>query len=208
MGDDNNMTNILHLRDVRYNALAPYTAASIEIYKCPADPKKQASGKKLPSVRSYALNQAVGTICPGFSSGSGHSGVPTLSTHGPWLDGNHGHTRNKTWWTFGKDSDFKDAASTFTFIDEDHRSINDGGFGTPGKVIAANVPTVRWVDMPGSYHNKACGLSFADGHSEIRRWKGPKFKSIKGPLPDNSVPAGLDRVDWEWMCERGSQPVK
>jgi prepilin-type processing-associated H-X9-DG protein len=26
-------------------------------------------------------------------------------------------------------------------------------------------------DYPGMYHNLACGFSFADGHSELRRWR-------------------------------------
>ena len=29
---------------------------------------------------------------------------------------------------------------------------------------------LRMVDFPASYHNGAGGLSFADGHAEIRRW--------------------------------------
>ena len=27
-----------------------------------------------------------------------------------------------------------------------------------------------WVDLPASYHNGACGFSFADGHAEIKKW--------------------------------------
>jgi len=26
------------------------------------------------------------------------------------------------------------------------------------------------MDLPGMYHNRAAGFSFADGHSEIHRW--------------------------------------
>ena len=29
-------------------------------------------------------------------------------------------------------------------------------------------------DFPASYHNGAGGLSFADGHAEIRRWRDPR----------------------------------
>jgi prepilin-type processing-associated H-X9-DG protein len=28
----------------------------------------------------------------------------------------------------------------------------------------------QWIDAPASYHNGGGGLSFADGHAEIKRW--------------------------------------
>ena len=31
-----------------------------------------------------------------------------------------------------------------------------------------------FYDLPGFYHHLACGFSFADGHSEIRRWRDPR----------------------------------
>jgi prepilin-type N-terminal cleavage/methylation domain-containing protein/prepilin-type processing-associated H-X9-DG protein len=30
-----------------------------------------------------------------------------------------------------------------------------------------------WVDIPASYHNRAGGISFADGHAEIKKWRDP-----------------------------------
>ena len=30
--------------------------------------------------------------------------------------------------------------------------------------------SLGFYDLPGSYHDRACGFSFADGHSEIHRW--------------------------------------
>ena len=30
------------------------------------------------------------------------------------------------------------------------------------------------VDFPASYHNRAAGLSFADGHAEIHLWRDPR----------------------------------
>jgi hypothetical protein len=49
------------------------------------------------------MNAAVGTVDPAFSSGgSGHSGKPTLSVDGPWLDNKHSHRRNSPWRTYGR----------------------------------------------------------------------------------------------------------
>ncbi len=31
--------------------------------------------------------------------------------------------------------------------------------------------SIGFYDLPASYHHRAGGLSFADGHAEIRRWR-------------------------------------
>ena len=64
-----------------------------------------------------------------------------------------------------KQSDVLNAATTWVTLDESADSINDGFFitGYPG--------ATQWGDLPASYHNGACGFSFADGHAEIHKWK-------------------------------------
>ncbi|HTI73206.1 MAG TPA: hypothetical protein VMF06_24745 [Candidatus Limnocylindria bacterium] len=59
---------------------------------------------------------------------------------------------------------------TWLFLDERADSINDGEFvvGMTGYPDAPK--SWKIVDFPASYHNRACGFSFADGHSEIKRW--------------------------------------
>jgi prepilin-type N-terminal cleavage/methylation domain-containing protein/prepilin-type processing-associated H-X9-DG protein len=192
------VTNSARYSDPNWSTLAAYTGGSSQIYKCPSDPRTvRIGGKAYPTTRSIAANQAVGTICPGFDSG-GHSGAPRVATHGPWLDGNHNHRRGTTYRTFGKESDFINPAQTWVYIDEHDQSINDAGFGHPGPP-----PTnVRWVDYPAVYHNGAGGLSFADGHSEIHKWKGLKYN--KTGLPPNTVTA-VQRNDWEWLANMTSQ---
>jgi prepilin-type N-terminal cleavage/methylation domain-containing protein/prepilin-type processing-associated H-X9-DG protein len=199
-------TNTLLLTDVRYNALADYTAKNIKIYKCPADPATVTiAGVQLPTIRSFAMNQAVGTICINFHNHAAppHS-KPTLKTDGPWLDGGHGHVADTFFRTYGKESDLVNAAMTWVFIDEHYNSINDAGFGHPG-------PTpnpARWVDWPAIYHSGAGGLAFADGHSEIRRWKGLKYPGTG--LPPNTVGAvgTPNRTDWDWLAERTTQRLR
>jgi prepilin-type processing-associated H-X9-DG protein len=53
-------------------------------------------------------------------------------------------------------------------VDEHPDSINDAML-----YVNPNWPSggEEWTDVPASYHNGACGFSFADGHSEIRKWK-------------------------------------
>jgi prepilin-type processing-associated H-X9-DG protein len=31
--------------------------------------------------------------------------------------------------------------------------------------------SIGFYDLPGMYHNRACGFSFADGHAEIKKWQ-------------------------------------
>ena len=54
-------------------------------------------------------------------------------------------------------------AKSWVFLDEQGDSINDGYFiSVPGATY--------WGDVPGSYHAGGCGFSFADGHSEMKKW--------------------------------------
>ena len=191
-------TNNLRYQDPRWNTLAKYIGGSDKIFKCPADPAMVTwAGKKIQRTRSISANQAVGTVCTSFPSG--HSSQVTATTHGPWLDGAHGHTRGRTFRTFGKESDFVNSAMTWVYLDEHSDSINDAGFGHPGPGV-----TSQWVDWPAAYHNGAGGLSFADGHCEIRKWRGLKYP--KTGLPPNTITAA-NRPDHEWLAERTSQRI-
>jgi prepilin-type processing-associated H-X9-DG protein len=46
-------------------------------------------------------------------------------------------------------------------------AINAGGFAN---MMVENPADARIIDFPASYHNGAAGISFADGHAEIRKW--------------------------------------
>ena len=195
------ITNSTIYNDPVWNVMAKYTGGNSKIYKCPADPATVTiRGQRLPRTRSISASQAVGTVCTSFPGG--HSGAPNIVTHGPWLDGGHGHTRGRTYRTFGKESDFVAPATTWVYIDEHSESINDAGFGHPGPTPPS---TVRWVDWPAVYHNNAGGLSFADGHSEIHKWKGIKYP--KTGLPTTTV-TPQQRPDWEWLANNTSQRIK
>ena len=192
------------LRDQNKALLASYTAKNISIYKCPADKRTglyqgtdlTLLNKNVPAARTFAMNQAVGTVCPQFNSGGGHAGAPTLSVNGPWLDNTHNHRRNNPYRTFGKSSDFGGNAGPskiWVFLDEEARSLNDGGFG-----FGMNTP--EWIDYPATYHNMGGGFAFADGHSEIHKWRDNRTKA---PTPMGRTPCN-GSVDWMWMKEHTS----
>jgi prepilin-type N-terminal cleavage/methylation domain-containing protein/prepilin-type processing-associated H-X9-DG protein len=89
-------------------------------------------------------------------------------------------------------------SKTFVFIDEAAYSLDDGFFVcTPDKN--------QWVNNPASYHGNGGGLSFADGHAEIKVWKdgnllnANKSKKYVGSWvnPDNSG-------NLSWLQERST----
>ena len=55
-------------------------------------------------------------------------------------------------------------------LDEHPDSINDGWWITEVGATLTTSPGY-WEDVPSSLHNRACGLSFCDGHSEIHKWR-------------------------------------
>jgi len=186
-------TNIMYLTNAVYNTLAKFTEGNVRVYKCPEDQKLAG---KYPTVRSYSLNHAVGTICPQYDTGGGHSGAPTLSVNGPWLDGNHTHRRNLPYATYGKITDFRKPSHVFTFIDEDPDSINEG-------TLVMTVSSAKWIDWPSTGHDRSGGLAFADGHAEIHHWLVDSTRVINGNVMQRSVAA--DPRDWQWLADRTTQ---
>lgn len=62
----------------------------------------------------------------------------------------------------------------------------------------------RIVDFPASYHNEAAGLSFADGHSEIKKWLNDQTKPAVNYSSDYlylNVPSPGNE-DVAWIRER------
>jgi prepilin-type N-terminal cleavage/methylation domain-containing protein/prepilin-type processing-associated H-X9-DG protein len=188
---DTDLTNILNLIDPNKAFLAPYTAKNYAIYKCPADNVPSlVFNRPMQRVRSFAMNQGVG------------SKVGQLKpVDGPWLDGTHNHIANKDWYVYGKMSSIRkpSPASLWVLIDEDYRSINDAGF-------AMTMVSSKFLDGPASYHGGACGLAFADGHSEIRMWKDGRT-IIKGSS-FSAIDFSPVNQDVTWMQDRSSASVR
>jgi len=194
------------LMDPASALLSPYIGKNVSIYKCPADKRTGLyngtnpvnMGRRISAARTFAMNQAVGTACDAKAANGGHTLTtpPTKPVSGPWLDGSHSHTPGNPYRTFGKSTSFGGAASAsmiWVFVDEDEVSLNDGG-------LAIDMDNARWIDFVGTYHNFGGGLAFADGHSEIKRWKDSKTKA---PTPIGQVTV-VNRVDWQWMRDRTS----
>lgn len=173
-------TNTLHLTGPEA-LLSPYTAQNVGIFKCPAD--NFLSGLQ----RNAGWSKRVRSMSMNFTLGSELDSVAT----------NRGVKR-----TARKMADIVDPApgSTWVFVDEHPDSINNGYF-----TVFLNAD--QWEDLPASYHNGACGFSFADGHSEIKKWLEPstrqpvRYVSISTPpLPPALGPS--EQRDHKWLQER------
>lgn len=175
-------TNILYLKDPNYAKLWPYTQAT-GIYKCPADHSKVTiRGVAHRRVRSISLSQA-------------------MNSRDDWL----GFLTKKKYHVFRKLSDVSvmGHSKAYVFIDEHPDSINFGDFA-----VAMNdgLPPTRTyiIDYPASTHNGSGGLSFADGHAEVHKWKDPRTKKPVLNQTMNLVVPSPRNVDMIYMSEHAS----
>lgn len=119
-----------------------------------------------------------------------------------WI-GRNAPAWNPGFTTFAKTSDFAklSPSEAFVYIDEREDSIDDGYY-------AVDMVSGQLVNFPGGFHNRAGGLSFADGHSEIHRWLDPRttppvkkgFKYEFTAMPNNK--------DLKWIQDHATRPAK
>ncbi len=182
--DDVSNTNVDWVKN---GVLAQYTANALGIYKCPAD--KYLSGAQKAKgwtqrLRSNSMNRLFGRSNndPNDNTARGLS----------WNDGQYRQ--------FIRMTDVVQPTMTWVTVDEHPDSINDAFFvcdpPSPGGVAG------QWGDLPASYHNGACGFSFADGHAEIKKWRSARsvypVKYSFSTLPFD--PAG--KQDYIWYRDR------
>jgi prepilin-type processing-associated H-X9-DG protein len=120
-----------------------------------------------------------------------------LSVNGPWLNAQDSHRRKSPYATFGKTTDFAAVSPSqiFLTLDESPWSINDAAFGVSAAVA-------EWVDWPSTFHNRACGMSFCDGHAEIHRWQTDSlYINQKAP---KKQPVAADNPDWHWLADHAT----
>ena len=159
--DGNNSANWDPNVDLALRPLWSYCGKNKGIYKCPADKSYvTVGGEQKPRIRTMSMNLYVG----GF-----------VGTDGGWSFAD-------PYCIYTKLNELSGAkpspgpAKTWIFLDMREDRINWGNFMVDMTGYYPNSPgQYKWTeDMPGIYHNLACGFSFADGHSEIHRWRDPR----------------------------------
>lgn len=164
--------------------LGKFTGGAVGVYKCPADvfvsPAQRRAGFKQRN-RSLSMNAMFGRF------DTSNRSDPTLSGRNALLP---------AYRQFMKQGDVPNPARTWLTVDEHPDIINDGYF--------INNPDVNyWQDIPASYHNGACGFSFADGHAEIKKWTSATSKfPVRFATPPTRNFDAAGRNDFQWWRER------
>ena len=177
--DPSNQSNWDVNKDLVNSPLMPYVGKNTAIWRCPADRSqiniplsRTTPAQTLPRVRSNSMSQ--------------------VFDFGQWLP-------ESGYRVYKKGADIVNPGKTFVFVDEHPDSLNDGAFAV--QMASPTARNAQIIDFPASYHNGACGFSFADGHAEIHKWIGSKIKapaSYTGTMSLN-VDAGDSVEDIKWL---------
>jgi prepilin-type processing-associated H-X9-DG protein len=178
-------TNRVALIDPNQSELGEYIR-NPDVYKCPADIVPSDNGDRVLSISGNAFLGGVSVTVENMTPGrdypdKGFTKITQLVHPGP--------------------------ANTFVTLDEHPGSIDDTVFhsiggGNPGAPIFRN--------LPASYHyGGGCNFSFADGHSEIHKWKEAETKRpvVKGVV-ERMVPARRGGQDYPWLNDHLPYNVK
>jgi prepilin-type N-terminal cleavage/methylation domain-containing protein/prepilin-type processing-associated H-X9-DG protein len=171
-----NAFNLLATNYVQIGCIYPYVN-NMNVYKCAADQSFFKFGPlSYPKVRSYSMNCYLSPI-----SGNAWTSVGT---------------RN-----FFKDTEINQPgpSTTYVLIDENEYSINDAFF------VCDPTHVNWWQDVPATRHGNAGGLSYADGHSEIKGWRD---KYVLHPPALNGFAGDPNCGDSAWLEQRATSLTK
>jgi prepilin-type N-terminal cleavage/methylation domain-containing protein/prepilin-type processing-associated H-X9-DG protein len=158
------------------------------VYHCPGDIYTcNEGGVGMLRVRSVAMN--------GFIEGGGYAGTKS----GAATDSG----AHPGYCAYNKITDImKPSPSDLYVLSDQHPdSINDGD------MIANPTENSTWEDVPGSNHGKSATFSFADGHSEIHKWRDPATcPPVTKTAISGKLPVGIDKTDVTWVQEHATAP--
>ena len=186
--DPSNRSNWDPAEDIMKSPIWPYCGKNLGIWRCPSDKSSVfVDGVNKPRVRSMSMNWYFG----------GFGGDNSLSSGAFRL--------------FTKQSDLANPgpAKIWVFLDMRPDSIDIGNFA-PRMTGYPNDPSkYGFYDLPGFYHGTACGFSFADGHSEIKKWRDPRTTPplVEGGMVSDQFDSPRN-MDVAWIQERSARPIK
>ncbi|MGA2246075.1 MAG: hypothetical protein ABSH48_13835 [Verrucomicrobiota bacterium] len=165
--------------------MGSYLGRTIKVFACPAanfvSPPQRVLGWDH-RMRSIAMDGAVG-------DGSKYPNAYPSTAQNPF-----GWTQ---WYVAKKSTDFHTPgpADSWVITDEHPDSIDDAVLYT------ASYAVTEFTELPGNQHGGACGLVFADGHSEIHKWVG----SVMTSHMNVSYTCSLTDKDMLWLAARTPQ---
>ena len=174
---------------------------STGIYKCPSDRSTipNATGQLVPRILTMSMNLYVGGFSPAPDPGPGNDGGWT------WAD---------PYRIFSKATQISRPTDIFVFLDMREDVVNWSNFMIQMSGFNPLNPSAwTWGDMPGAYHNHGCGFSFADGHSELKRWLDGRTTPPLAPAQTeldatgfNFAAAGANNQDVYWTQLHSTVP--
>ena len=177
-------TNESYLVDDKHSLLGSYLARQVKVFACPAanyvSPPERSLGWSHRS-RSIAMNGAVG------------DGDKFAEPGKPF-----GWTQ---WFFAKKATDFHTPgpSEVWVFSDEHPDSVDDA------QMYTSSYPVTSFTELPGSQHGGACGLAFADGHSEIHKWKGPIANQPVTYQTKQGIACSVNDPDMLWLAKHTPQ---
>jgi prepilin-type N-terminal cleavage/methylation domain-containing protein/prepilin-type processing-associated H-X9-DG protein len=182
-------TNWMYFTDPRASLLGSYVAKQTKIFWCPADNFLSSQQRSLgwPNrCRSVTMNGAVGT-------GPKYTGFSWSSQYFVNVQ------KMNQFFNPG-------AADCWVFMDEQPDSLDDGLLYVDVGPQALSQGLGQFTEFPASYHNHACGISFADGHAECHKWQDSAqtcipvtYSAHQNGLNQQVTVASPDR-DLEWLA--------
>jgi prepilin-type N-terminal cleavage/methylation domain-containing protein len=175
---------------IKKSPMWPYCGKSLEIWRCPADHSAVVvDGVRKPRVRSISMNIFLG----GWGGTDGNWGAPF---------------KNYTIYTKVNQLAVPGHDKIFVFLDMREDSIDMGNFAARMAGFPDRPKLYGFYDLPGYYHHFACGFSFADGHSQIRRWRDGRTTPplVKGGLVPDMFDSP-DNPDVAWLQYHSTRPL-
>jgi prepilin-type N-terminal cleavage/methylation domain-containing protein len=161
--------------------LGPYMGNQIAVYRCPGDNIPSDNGTR---IRTYSMNSQMGMENPLVRTN-------TLK----W---------NPNYQVFQKVSDLirLGPVNAFIFCDENMYTLQDG-------YLQVDCNNAQWPDVPAAYLGGRNEFSFADGHSEVRKWITSTLRNVPykhGVTGGNwpATPGGKQNVDWIWFTSHAT----
>ena len=178
--------------------MAPFYkyAGSLRIYKCPADnyvSSQQRAAGITARPRSYSMNMFFGEYVPPDANPKDNGANNIFADYRQFL----------------KSGAIPNPSGLFVTLDEHPDSINDGYFQTDPHPTSA-----AWNDLPATSHDGAGGFAFADGHSEVHKFKSKVCTIL--PVTYQTHPSwpafstdtsGAGTADGAWVETRASVPI-
>ena len=166
------------LLDPQYSTIGPYLK-NPSVYQCIASRVVVRMGNKTyPLSRQIAMNNFMGYV--------------TVTEAG-----------DEAYKIFRKTTEMTQLgpSDVFVFVDQRDDSINDGE-------LAVDMVKNKIRDVPAAYHGGAGGVTFADGHAEIHRWRTAEV--LKGQISGTpsaqitEVPCAADNADMLWLRDHAT----